>query len=780
MHRRRRLRERAGPVALRSLALRQFSRARLCGPLAVALVVGIVSTTALGDDIVHGSLFTSIIVSASQNASQVGKTFELGDHSSPVASGQTIGKVEAPVLDSEGNEFIQGWACVVGLGESISVQVFRGGTAIDGGVPVGLYPANAPSDVETSRLCEDSGVNHGFRLPVSSSLRVEHPERRLYVYGVDPVSQSELLLASDGGIHIYAVTVFRPENYSSQSQAGNSSRKPEDSMQAIQAAIAAAQAFIANHNGASAEVLLRAGNYMVSCHPGQKDLFCLSLDGSENLVFGGAGLATRIVMQNPMAGGISALGAPRNVTLIGFAIDYQIPPFTQGTVTEVDANGLTLALDAGMPRLNRLEYLPSNAVGAFGMVFSPDTSHPRLKRDTPNFFLTVPDLVHSDPGENRWRLADTAAGTDGLATYAKVGDRYVQLARNGIGYGLYFFGGANITIDGVTIYATPDIATLWGGNSGTVTINDLQILPSPIPVVPGVIRDISSNGDGVHFSQNWARPTIKNSYFQGLADDGINIFSVGSTITPIGSSDTMFSLPSYYQGLIRVGDQNAIRHSINRRHQRASRSERHNSRFLRYRDHTEFCGSWPCPDGCGLRPLCRWRQRGDQGQQGARHRLQVSGSSHQRQQFHHINVQGIALTSGLVAGDYEGPNPTNVTISGNSFVGGDANQNGYGQIYIDTPKNNYGNSKFQETSNIIISHNSFTPSPSQGAPVPVYIYSAKNIQLEHDLVIDIFRKQDWARAWLYSGCYKFSECGDYKLARIRAGPLEGSGLITLG
>jgi len=41
---------------------------------------------------------------------------------------------------------------------------------------------------------------------------------------------------------------------------------------------------------------------MVSCHPGQKDPFGLSLDGSQNLVFAGAGLATRIGMQNPMAG----------------------------------------------------------------------------------------------------------------------------------------------------------------------------------------------------------------------------------------------------------------------------------------------------------------------------------------------------------------------------------------------------------------------------------------------------------------------------------------------
>jgi hypothetical protein len=741
MYRRRRLGERVRLVSPRFRALRHLSRPKLCEFLAILLVAGIVSTKGFADDVASGSLLASIIVSASQNPLQVAPTGEWVNGSPPSASGQIIGKVEGPVLDSEGKEFIQGWACVVGLSKSISVQVFRGGTATDSGVPLGFYAANAPSDAETSRLCEDSGVNHGFSIPVSSSLRIEHPGQRLYIYGVDPVSRSELLLLSDGGTHIYAATIFRPENYGTQSHAASASGKPQDSMQAIQAAITAAQAFIASHSGASAEVLLSAGDYVVSCHPGQKDLFCLSLDGSQNLVFGGAGLATRIVMQNPMAGGISALGAPQNVTLVGFAMDYEIPPFTQGTITEVDQEGLFVALDPGMPRLNRPEYLPSNAVAAFGMVFSPDASHPRLKRNTPNFFLTVPDPVHSNPGENRWRLADASAATDGFTTYAEVGDRYVQLARNGIGYGLYFFGGANITIDGVTIYAAPDVATLWGGNSGTVTINDLQILPSPNPVAPGVYRDISTDADGVHFSQNWARPTIKNSYFQGLADDGINIFSAGSTIAPTGSSDTMFSLSSYYEGLINVGDQlQFVIPSTGGIRGRAAVSD-----ITPGSAGVEVTLSSAVPglaatdvvfdlsaDGANAvikdNIFAASRERGIVCKSpGAR----ISGNS-----FTDINVQGIALSSILVDGDYEGPNPTNVTISGNSFVGGDANQNGYGQIYIDTPESNYGNSKFRETSNITISNNSFTPSQSQGAPVPVYIYSAKNIYLDHDQVID--------------------------------------------
>jgi hypothetical protein len=599
-----------------------------------------------------------------------------------------------------------------------------------------------PTDAEVSSVCDDSGVNHGFSIPISSNLRSKYPGQRLYLYGLDSASRSNVLLASDGGTHIYAMTIFRPESYGAHSYDPNTSGKPQDSMRGLQSAIAAAQAFIAN-SGMSAEVLLSAGDYRVSCHPGKMGIFCLNLDGSQNLVFGGSGLSTRIVVQNPMAGGISALGAPQNVTLVGFAMDYEIPPFTQGTITEVDANGITVALDPGMPLLNRAEYLPTNAVSAFGMVFSADASHPRLKRDTPNFFLTIPDLQHSHPAKNQWRLADTSAGSDQLATYAAVGDRYVQLARNGIGYGLYFYGGANITIDGVTIYASPDIATLWGGNSGTVTINDLQIRPSPDPV-PGtssVYRAISSNGDGVHLSQNWATPTIKNSFFQGLADDGINIFSVGSVITPIGSSTSMFSLPAYYLGLVNVGDQ--LQFVIPATG--GLRGQAQVSDVVSDSSGVTVTMSSPVPglaatdvvfdlsaDGANAviknNIFAESRERGIVCKSpGAR----ISGNS-----FTDINVQAIALSSILVDGDYEGPNPTDVTISDNSFVGGDANNNGFGQIYIVTPKINYAPSTFRETSNITISNNNFMPSGSQGAPPPVYIYSAENIYLDKNQVVD--------------------------------------------
>jgi hypothetical protein len=666
---------------------------------------------------------------------------------SPIAAGNIAGKAEVPILDSAGNESIRGWACVVGLGESISVRVFRGGAPTDGGFWVGTYPANMPTDARVSEACEDSGVNHGFSISIPSSLRAKYPGQRLYIDGVDPVSQANALLVSDGGTHIYAMTIFRPESYGALSHGPNGPSKGQDSMRGIQAAIAAAQAFIAN-SGTSAEVLLSAGDYKVSCHPGQIGIFCLSLDGSQNLVFGGAGLSTRIIAQNPMAGGISALGAPQNVSLVGFAMDYEIPPFTQGTITKVDANGITVELDPGMPLLNRAEYRPSNAVGAFGMVFSPDASHPRLKRDTPNFFLTIPDLQHSHPAKNQWRLADTSGGSDQLATYAKVGDRYVQLARNGIGYGLYFYGGANMTIDGVTIYASPDIATLWGGNSGTVTINDLQIRPSPDPVsgTSSVYRAISSNGDGVHFSQNWATPTIKNSYFQGLADDGINIFSVGSVVTPIGSSTTMFSLPGYYAGLVNVGDrlQFVIPATGGLRGQALV------SDLVSDPSGVTVTLSSPVPgltatdvvfdlsaDGVNAviknNIFAESRERGIVCKSpGAR----ISGNS-----FTDINVQAIALSSILVDGDYEGPNPTNVTISDNSFVGGDANNNGVGQIFIVTPESNYANSNFRETSNITISQNIFTPSKSSGAPPPVYIYSAKNIYLDKNQVVDCSGKK---------------------------------------
>lgn len=514
-----------------------------------------------------------VTVSAAAQSDATDRQTSSTGGNSPIAVGQVAGKVEGPVLDSAGNESIRGWACVVGLGESLSVQLFRGGLSTDGGVLVGTYPANLPTDAEISEVCEDSGVNHGFSLPIPSSLRTNHPGQRLYLSAVDPVSQSNVLVASDGGAHIYATKIFKVE-------ASNT-----DATGAIQTAINQARDYVWNEKhvanppnpDAYAEVLLSAGTFKIGT--GVKfENFCFDLDHSQNLVLGGEGIATRLILQNPMAGGFEEIGVPNginpeNVTFVGFLMDELYPPCTQGTITAVNQDGgITIAIDPGMPLLSNAEYKANNNLGGFyGMIFNTDAANPHIKLNVPGYFCTAPDNPKpSDETTNSWKLkivtSPTGCGSSTLLTgYANVGDRYIEFARNGIGWMILFTMGTNITLDGVTIYAGPDIAAILGNTSGQLVMNDFHVRRSPDPqvAIPGytmpgsdTYRAISVDGD-MHLPQNWAALKITNSSFENLADDAINIFSIGLPVTPAASSITSFSYTSSGTAsptMVKVGD----------------------------------------------------------------------------------------------------------------------------------------------------------------------------------------------------------------------------------
>lgn len=707
-----------------------------------------------------------VTVSASaQSEAGDRKTPSTGGNS-PIAVGQVAGRIDGPVLDSAGNETITGWACVVGLGESISVQLFRGGASADGGVLVGSYPANRPMDAEVSNVCEDSGVNHGFSISIPSNLRTKHPGQRLYIYGVDPASQSNVLVASDGGTHIYATKIF-------QVKASNT-----DATGAIQAAINQARDYVWNEKhvanppdpDAYAEVLLSAGTFRIGT--GAKfDNFCFDLDHSQNLILGGSGLSTRLILQNPMAGGFEGIGIPgaidpENVTFVGFLMDELYPPYTQGTITSVNQDGgITIAIDPGMPLLSNAEYKAQNNLGGFyGMIFNTDAANPHIKLNTPGLFCTAPDNPKpSDAAANSWKLkivtSPTGCGSSTpLTGYANVGDRYIEYARNGIGWMILFTMGTNITLDGVTIYAGPDIAALLGNTSGQLVMNDFHVRRSSDPQVAipgytmpgsGTYRAISVDGD-MHLPQNWAALKITNSSFEYLADDAMNIFSIGLPVTPAASSITSFSYTSSGTAsptMVKVGDRiqavdiisgaaigeasvsaidssadpifvvslssaisgfdSSDQYVVFNLSAASPRAVIKNNVFTTtVQSHGIFC---KCPGAT------------------------ISGNT-----FNGIGSAGIGLyTILLPGGSSEGPNPTNVTITNNKFSDGSTGAVGRaffaGQISIISRDINWNLSKYLGTSNIKIDSNTFSNYGSRFPPV--YIGAAKNIFLNNNSVI---------------------------------------------
>jgi len=102
----------------------------------------------------------------------------------------------------------------------------------------------------------------------------------------------------------------------------------DDSGDAIRAAVRAAMAA-----GPGAEVVFEAGTYRVQAE-GQRG-YCFPVRQAANLVVRGAGKATKIVITNPAVGAFS-FGICQQVSIRDLTIDYDPPPFCQGTIRSVD------------------------------------------------------------------------------------------------------------------------------------------------------------------------------------------------------------------------------------------------------------------------------------------------------------------------------------------------------------------------------------------------------------------------------------------------------------
>jgi hypothetical protein len=466
---------------------------------------------------------------------------------------EVIGYIDLAYLDGSNNESLYGWACVKDLAQSINVDLYYGGKAGDGGTFVARYLANQPSEAAVSTACADSGVGHRFVIPITPDLRHLAPGRRLYVHGINPLGNPNLPVISDGGAHIYSMNVFpvsAPTNATT------------DATPIISAAAWQAATGTANGSLSDAEVLLGAGVYYLDCKGtyaagDPNGATCFDGSHARNLILGGAGAGnTQLIIRNPRAGMFFAQNAS-NLAFLGFSIDYAPAalPFTQGRITAVDpvAKTIQVLVDPGMPTdytpgmppsSSRFSHVPGSC-GGIGMIFDPIL--PRIKAWSPS----ANDTVATGISGNTVTLYDN---WQGLGT-AAVGDRFVQTAKCSWVGDFYVSQSSNVLLDGITMYASQGLTTAWVQNSGVIFLNDVTIEPGP-PVPnptggPPTVRLLSSDVDGAHFQQNWAQPIIKNCHFNGMADDALNVYSIGDFIVGVLSPTVV---DATFNGPVQVND----------------------------------------------------------------------------------------------------------------------------------------------------------------------------------------------------------------------------------
>ena len=226
-----------------------------------------------------------------------------------------------------------------------------------------------------------------------------------------------------------------------------------------------------------------------------------------------------------------------NVTIKGITIDYLIDPWVQGTVVDINEEKGTFTLsisnisESGTTILDDPRWLgvttSRSKTSPFGMV--RDDNDPRLlKKGVPNFFygFTTPKKVKQGVYEIGFTMDNYKKW---LGTNIVIGSKLVLLNRiDSVGAFRFFNCAKNMTVEDCTVYATVGTVFCIGHIDGNLKINNVNTLYKP-----NSGRWLTSNADGCYLHDIKGSVTVTNCTFEGLSDDGINLYTSGCTLNQV-------------------------------------------------------------------------------------------------------------------------------------------------------------------------------------------------------------------------------------------------------
>ncbi|MCC7376834.1 MAG: right-handed parallel beta-helix repeat-containing protein [Verrucomicrobiales bacterium] len=300
---------------------------------------------------------------------------------------------------------------------------------------------------------------------------------------------------------------------------GTPAGRAVDAGPAIRAAIAAAKAA-----GPGTEVLLPPGEYRVQ--RAENTGACIVVEEARGLAIRGAGSETRVIVADPMAGAFDFRRC-QQAALRDLVVDYDPVPFCQGWVRGIDAaaGSFDVEIDPGFPEPGAENFLKAaEPYGKWGMIMDPDAR--RIRAGTPDHFMTP---RWESLGERRWRFFAADDHYRSQLRYMRVGDGYVHLAR-GHGSAVVVHDCDGVRIERITIHASPGLAVGLIANRGEIVVRQLEVR-----FPPNSRRWLTTNADGVHCQQNRSGPIIEDCYFEGMADDAINIYAPPNVLREVRS-----------------------------------------------------------------------------------------------------------------------------------------------------------------------------------------------------------------------------------------------------
>ena len=264
--------------------------------------------------------------------------------------------------------------------------------------------------------------------------------------------------------------------------------------------------------GEGAEICLPVGEVRVSRTLYVRDKKNLKIvGGGTHFLHTGYDMMTR---ESQRETGLFLLERCENVTLAGFSVDYEGFVSIAGEVSAMNTEGepyFDMKLYPEFLSVTGEEYYRT------ALSFDPDGA--------PNYHLA---------GDGGGMRTEKIAGDTLRVYYQNAG----QIARLSLGEAMNIrigMNGAavftNLASDGtlfkdITIYQAISCSFLIGARSGSVTFDGLKIT-----FKEGTDRLMTSNVDAIHIKGMTGKLTVRNSVFDGLGDDAVNVHSRAGILT---------------------------------------------------------------------------------------------------------------------------------------------------------------------------------------------------------------------------------------------------------
>jgi hypothetical protein len=244
--------------------------------------------------------------------------------------------------------------------------------------------------------------------------------------------------------------------------------------------------------------------------------FQISLNGAKKITFEGNGA---VLLSHPRNNLISLTNC-MGVSVKGFTIDYDPLPFTQGTITEVNARDgwFDFRTQKGYRHpVDEYESLGIKPPGKdWGVVFDPIERH---RRWDVNMHFFMKEFVRSPAGADLVRVFFSDESVKDLEK-VRPGDRYVMTFKYGnSGANVELSGSGDCQFEDFTFHMAKYGMTFAVVNSSTQNV----FRRVKIAFKPGNDRLIVTPKDGFHCKANRIGPLIEDCFFEGLLDDSINI-----------------------------------------------------------------------------------------------------------------------------------------------------------------------------------------------------------------------------------------------------------------